>query len=56
VPPLYARMAGEFEDLVRGSGYAAWVATHPKPALVAGGRAWVASSAASGRAGTGIPM
>ena len=26
VPPLYARMAGEFEDLVRSGDYAAWVA------------------------------
>ena len=26
VPPLYARMAGEFQDLVRTGDYAAWVA------------------------------
>jgi hypothetical protein len=32
VPPLYARMAGEFEDLVRSGGYAAWVAANQKPA------------------------
>ena len=28
VPPLYARMAVEFQDLVRDGEYAAWVA-HP---------------------------
>ena len=33
VPPLYARMAGELEDLVRSGGYAAWVAANPNPAL-----------------------
>jgi hypothetical protein len=33
VPPLYARMAGEFEDLVRTGGYAAWVAANRQPAL-----------------------
>jgi hypothetical protein len=33
VPPLYARMAGEFEDLVRSGGYAAWVAANQQPAL-----------------------
>jgi hypothetical protein len=26
VPPLYARMAAEFQDLVRSGDYAAWVA------------------------------
>jgi hypothetical protein len=26
VPPLYARMATEFQDLVRSGDYAAWVA------------------------------
>ena len=34
VPPLYARMAGEFEDLVRSGDYAAWVATSQKPAPI----------------------
>ena len=29
VPPLYARMAGEFHDLVASGDYAAWVATGP---------------------------
>jgi hypothetical protein len=27
-PPLYARMAGEFEDLVRSGDYMAWVAAN----------------------------
>jgi hypothetical protein len=36
VPPLYARMAGEFEDLVRSGGYAAWVAANQRPALTGG--------------------
>jgi hypothetical protein len=27
VPPLYARMAAEFEDLVTTGAYAAWVAS-----------------------------
>jgi hypothetical protein len=27
VPPLYARMAEEFQTLVRNGDYAAWVAT-----------------------------
>jgi hypothetical protein len=27
VPPLYARMAGEFQDLVASGDYAAWLAT-----------------------------
>jgi hypothetical protein len=31
VPPLYARMAGEFEDLVRSGDYAAWVAATRRP-------------------------
>jgi hypothetical protein len=33
VPPLYAHMAGEFEDLVRSGEYAAWVAANQTPAL-----------------------
>ena len=33
VPPLYAHMAGEFEDLVRSGGYATWVAANLNPAL-----------------------
>ena len=32
VPPLYARMANEFEDLVRSGDYAAWVAANQTPA------------------------
>jgi len=34
VPPLYARMANEFEDLVRSGDYAAWVAANQTPALL----------------------
>jgi hypothetical protein len=34
VPPLYARMAGEFEDLVRSGDYAAWVAANQTSALM----------------------
>jgi hypothetical protein len=34
VPPLYARMAREFEDLVRSGDYAAWVAANQTPALL----------------------
>jgi hypothetical protein len=34
VPPLYARMAGEFEDLVRSGDYAAWVAANQTPTLL----------------------
>ena len=29
VPPLYARMAGEFHDLVASGVYAAWLAPEP---------------------------
>ena len=29
VPPLYLRMAGEFQDLVASGDYAAWVASGP---------------------------
>jgi hypothetical protein len=31
VPPLYARMADEFQDLVRSGDYAAWVAANQPP-------------------------
>ena len=31
VPPLYARMAGEFQDLVASGDYAAWLATGALP-------------------------
>jgi hypothetical protein len=31
VPPLYARMAGEFQDLVVSGDYAAWLATGALP-------------------------
>ena len=34
VPRLYARMAGEFEDLVRSGDYAAWVAANQAPAVL----------------------
>jgi hypothetical protein len=34
VPPLYARMAGEFQDLVRSGDYAAWVTASQKPAVM----------------------
>jgi hypothetical protein len=36
VPPLYARMGGEFQDLVRSGEYAAWVAANQKPAPFGG--------------------
>ena len=29
VPPLYARMAAEFQDLIASGDYAAWVASGP---------------------------
>jgi hypothetical protein len=31
VPPVYARMAGEFEGLVRSGDYAAWVTATRRP-------------------------
>jgi hypothetical protein len=31
VPPLYARMAAEFQDLVANGDYAAWVANGDGP-------------------------
>jgi hypothetical protein len=34
VPPLYARMASEFQDLVRSGEYAAWVAANQTPPVV----------------------
>jgi hypothetical protein len=34
VPPLYARMANEFEDLVRSGDYGAWVAANQTSALL----------------------
>lgn len=36
VPPLYAQLTGEFEDLVRSGDYATWVAASQKPAPTAG--------------------
>jgi hypothetical protein len=45
VPPLYARMADEFQDLVRSGDYAAWVTANQTPTLM--GR----RSLAAGRAG-----
>jgi hypothetical protein len=49
VPPLYARMAGEFEDLVHTGAYAAWVAAEQHPSSIGGGRRQVDRSIA-GRA------
>ena len=34
VPGLYARMADQFEDMVRSGEYAAWVAANQSPLLV----------------------
>lgn len=34
VPSLYARMADEFQDLVRSGDYAAWVTASQKPAVM----------------------
>jgi hypothetical protein len=34
VPPLYARMAVEFEDLVHNGDYPAWVAASHTPAVM----------------------
>jgi hypothetical protein len=34
VPPLYARMAVEFQGLVRSGDYAAWVAASQTPAVM----------------------
>jgi hypothetical protein len=34
VPTLYARMADEFQDLVRSGDYAAWVTASQKPAVM----------------------
>jgi len=34
VPPLYVRMANEFQDLVRSGDYAAWVTASQKPAVM----------------------
>jgi hypothetical protein len=36
VPPLYARMDGEFQDLVRSGDYAAWVAAKQTTARTSG--------------------
>ena len=33
VPPLYARMAAEFQDLIASGDYAAWVASGPASRL-----------------------
>ena len=38
VPPLYARMAHEFEDLVQSGDYAAWVTAKQHPTRVEGQR------------------
>ena len=53
VPPLYARMDGEFQDLVRSGDYAAWVAAKQTPHGPADGRALVARPVSSSRSGTG---
>ena len=34
VPPLYARKADEFQDLVRSGDYAAWVTASQKPTVM----------------------
>ena len=34
VPPLYARMADEFQDLVRSGDYAAWARANQTPTLM----------------------
>ena len=34
VPPLYARMADEFQDLVHSGDYAAWVTANQTPTLM----------------------
>jgi hypothetical protein len=39
VPPLYVRMAGEFQDLVRSGDYAAWVAAGGTDGMSRGARA-----------------
>ena len=31
VPPLYSRMAAEFQDLIASGDYAVWVASGPRP-------------------------
>lgn len=36
VPPLYGRMADEFQELVTSGGYAAWVAANQRPTPSAG--------------------
>jgi hypothetical protein len=33
VPPLYVRMAGEFQDLVASGDYAAWLASGALPGV-----------------------
>lgn len=38
VPPLYAQMAHEFEDLVHSGDYAAWVTAKQHPTRVEGQR------------------
>jgi hypothetical protein len=44
VPPCYARMAEEFQALVRSGGYAAWVAGAGKAAAAPHDSAAIASS------------
>ncbi|HEU4900328.1 MAG TPA: hypothetical protein VFX88_22600 [Actinomycetota bacterium] len=56
VPPLYARMASEFQDLVRSGDYAAWVAANQTSAPMARatpGAKWTAAPHAAWR---GLPL
>ena len=55
VPPLYARMADEFEDLVRSGDYAPWVAANQTPVLTSGQSRVGGVFVPRGRAGTGTP-
>jgi hypothetical protein len=38
VPPLYGHMAWEFQELMRGGEYAAWVAAYQRTTPFAGRR------------------
>jgi hypothetical protein len=56
VPPLYARMGGEFQDLVHSGEYAAWVAANQNPPRSADGHHWVPSPSSRSRAGPGASV
>jgi hypothetical protein len=45
VPPLYTRMAAEFQDLVASGDYAAWVATGGRGTASRGPRAALSRTA-----------